>query len=163
MGKRIKSTFERGLFKEEINKALYKSKEIKEVLLGETSGMSANKVQEEFKKHVKSHLFIDDTITDTDSFIFYDVIFPSLHSNTKTCKVIMYIISHVDIIDNYYKEGYYGNRADILSQMVENVLINDEKVNRSFGIGELTLDSVNVYNSTKFYGCIMEFSVPNFR
>lgn len=48
----MKSTFERGLFKEEINRALYRSNEIKEVLLGETSGMSAKK----FKKNLKSTL-----------------------------------------------------------------------------------------------------------
>lgn len=160
---RMVTTAERGKFKEEINTALYKSAEIRELLLGDTSGMSASKIRAEFKKYVKSHLFIDDTIEETKSFIFYDVIIPTLYSNVKDCKIVMYLICHLDILDNYTKEGYYGNRADVLSQMVENTLINDADKSYSFGIGKLKLDSVNIYNSKHFYGCIMEFSTPNFR
>ncbi len=160
---RIATTAERGRFKEEINTALYKSEEIKELLLGDTNGMSSSTIHSEFQKYVKSHLFIDDTIKETRTFIFYDVFIPQIYSNIKECKVVMYLICHLDILDNYFKEGYYGNRADVLSQMVENVLINDTTKSYSFGIGRLKLDSVNPYNSKKFYGCIMEFGVPNFR
>lgn len=158
-----KTIAEKGRFKKEISTALYKNKDIRELLLGDTSKMSATELQKAFKEHVKSHLFIDDTITETSSFIFYDVIFPNIYSTTKECKVIMYVIVHRDILDNYDKEGYDGDRADALSQMIENTLINDEKISNSFGIGRLNLDSVNIYNATKFYGCIMNFSVPNFR
>ena len=63
----------------------------------------------------------------------------------------------------YSKEGYYGNRADILSQMIENCLICDEDVAREFGIGNLKLDSVEIFNGRTLYGCQMTFSVPNFR
>lgn len=163
MGKRSKTTSEKGKFKEEIHAALYKSQDIRELLLDDTSGMSASKVREEFKNHVKSHLFIDDAIEETGSFIFYDVVFPYIEPNIKTCKVFMYAICHRDILDNYYKEGYFGNRADILSQMIEDVLINDKEVANNFGIGELTLDSVDIYNSTRFYGSVMTFNVPSFR
>lgn len=163
MANRSKTTKERGKFKEEINAALLKSKDICNLLLGDTSEMNAPKIREQFKYHVKSHLFIDDTIEETDSFIYYDVIMPSLRTNTKSCKVLMYAICHRDVLDNFYIDGYYGNRADILSQMIENILINDKEVANSFGIGELTLDSVDIYNSTRFYGCIMTFSVPSFR
>lgn len=106
---------------------------------------------------------IDDTIEETESFIFYDIIFPSLRSNIKTCQVVLYAVCHRDILDNYSNEKYPGNRADALSQMVEDCLLNDREVSNSFGIGELTLDSVDLYNSRKYYGCIMQFSVPNFR
>lgn len=160
---RMVTTAERGKFKEEITTALYKSNDIKELLLGDISGMSASKIRSEFKKYVKSHLFIDDTITETKTFIFYDVLIPSVYSNIKECKIVMYLICHLDILDDYVKDGYYGNRADALSQMVENVLINDDEIAKSFGIGRLTLDSINPYNSKHFYGCIMQFDVPNFR
>lgn len=160
---RKKSTAERGRFKEEIHAALYKSDDIKELLLGDTSKMSATKIQSEFKKHVKSHLLIDDTIEETDSFIFYDVQMPSLEPQIKSCRVLMYAICHKEILDDYYNENYYGNRADVLSQMIEDVLINDEEVANSFGIGKISLDSVDIYNSTRFYGCIMIFNVPTFR
>ena len=163
MSKKKKDTSERGKFKQEIHTALYKSDEIKELLLGDTSGMSISEKQDLFRKHVKSHLFIDDTIKETESFIFYDVRLPNLAENIKNCQVALYAICHRDILDDYTKEGYYGNRADILSQMIEDCLINDEEVVNSFGIGKLSLDSVDIYNSIRFYGCIMIFNVPNFR
>lgn len=160
---KLKTTAERGRFKQEIHAALYKSKDIKELLLGNIFTLNASKIKEEFREHVKSHLFIDDTITETSSFIYYDIRMPRLEPNIKYCQVILYAICHRDILDNYEKEGYYGNRADILSQMVENCLINDKEIKNSFGIGELLLDSVDIYNSTRFYGCVMTFNVPNFR
>lgn len=163
MAKRKMATAEKGYFKEIINNALYKNPEIIKLLLGDTTSMTKSQIQQGFKKHVFSHLFIDDTIEETDSFIFYDVVFPEIHSNIKTCQVYVYLISHRDILDNYYVEGYYGNRADILSQMVEDTLLNDDDIVKEFGIGELELDSVDVYNSRRFYGCVMVFNVPNFR
>lgn len=158
-----KNTAERGKFKMEISSALYKNENIRELLLGDTSGMTAPQIRSAFKEHVKSHLFIDDTIEDATSFIFYDVRFPYIRAQVKTCQVVMYIMCHRDILDTYYKDGYYGDRADILAQMVEDTLLNDKDVVNDFGIGELSLDSVEIYNAQKFYGCIMYFSVPNFR
>lgn len=163
MAKNKKSTAERGKFKQEIHAALYKSDGIKDLLLGDISEMSTGDKQKSFKEHVKSHLFIDDTIEETESFIFYDVRLPDLSENIKDCQVVMYAICHRDILDDYVKDGYYGNRADILSQMIEDCLINDEEVVNSFGIGKLSLDSVDIYNSKRFYGCIMIFNVPDFR
>ena len=158
-----KNTSERGKFKNEINSALYKSDEIKELLLGDVSNLSASEKLKLFKEQVKSHLFIDDTVEETKSFIYYDIRMPSLKDQIKSCQVVLYAICHRDILDDYIKDGYYGNRADILSQMIEDCLINDEEVANSFGIGKLSLDSVDIYNATRFYGCIMTFDVPNFR
>lgn len=163
MTMRKKSTAERGKFKQEITSALYKSADIRDLLLGDTSGMSTSDKQKSFRKHVKSHLFIDDTIEETDSFIFYDVRLPDLAAQIKDCQVVLYAICHRDILDDYVKEGYFGNRADILSQMIEDCLINDEEVANSFGIGKLSLDSVDLYNATRFYGVVMIFNVPDFR
>lgn len=161
--KRKKTTAERGKFKQEIHSALYRNANIRELLLGDTSSMNVSKIQAMFKKKVKSHLFIDDTITETSTFIFYDVVFPELRSTIKDCRVIMYLICHRDILEDYHKDGYYGDRIDILSQMVEDALINDSDVVNNFGIGHLSLDSIDVYNSTRFYGCKLLMSVPNFR
>lgn len=152
-----------GKFKQEIHTALYKSDDIKKLILGNTSDMSQKDIKEFFREHVKSHLFIDDTITESTSYIFYDIRIPKIHSNTKRCEVILYAICHRDILDDYIQDGYCGNRADILSQMVEDCLINNKNTSSNFGIGELSLDSVDIYNSTRFYGRIMMFNVPNFR
>lgn len=156
------TTKERGKYKMRIAKALLESNNIKDLILGDTSGKKQIEVIKDFKKHVKSHLFIDETIKETETFIFYDIAVPALRPQVKELRLIVYCICHRDILENYEKEDYYGNRADILSQMVEEILI-DENIVKQFGIGDLTLDSVNIYNSTTFYGCIMDFSVHNFR
>lgn len=158
-----KNTAERGKFKQEITSALYKSDDIKNLLLGDVVELSSSQKQKLFLEHVKSHLFIDDTIEETASFIFYDIRFPDLSDNIKSCQIILYAICHRDILDDYINEGYFGNRADVLSQMIEECLINDEETSNSFGIGRLSLDSVDIYNSMRFYGVVMVFNVPNFR
>ena len=158
-----KTLIERGKFKNEINSALYKNADIIELLLGDTSGKPKSEIRKEFKNYVKSHLFIDDTITEAKTFIFYDVVFPSLTNNIKMCQVVMYLICSRDILEDYTKDGYYGDRIDVLAQMVEDTLINDEETANSFGIGKLRLDSVDIYNATRFYGCVLHFDVPAFR
>ena len=160
---RKKTTEERGLFKREIHAALYKNEKIRKMLLGDTKGKKAVDIMADFKKHVKSHLFLEDTLIEAKMFIYYDVIMPDLRSNIKDCKVIMYLICHRDYLDDGYAiDGYVGDRVDILSQLVEETLLDKSVVN-NFGIGELTLDSINIYNATRFYGCILNFVVPNFR
>ena len=138
------------------------SNNIKEIILGDTSELTPKELLSKFQKHVNSHLFIDETIKDTTTYIFFDVIMPELRPQTKTIQVLIYAICHRDILEDYVKEGYYGNRADILSEMIEETLLDDSIV-KKFGIGDLSLDNVDIYNSVTFYGCIMSFSVRNFR
>lgn len=160
---RQKTTREKGRFKQEIHSALYKNEELRSLLIGDSSKMTNQQKMSEFKRHVKSHLFVDETVTEAESFIFYDVAFPSLKEHTKDCKVIMYVICHRDIMETCQVEGYIGDRVDVLCQMVEDSLLNEANVAGSFGIGNLQLDSVQIYNATRFYGAIMNFSVPSFR
>lgn len=163
MSKREKTISDRGLFKEKVQTALYKNDDIKELLLGDLTGKSQSEIRDEFKDHVKSHLFIDDTIEETGSFIYYDIALPFVHPNIKTCQLTMYIIVHRAILEDGYKEGYHGNRADILAEMVQDTLINDDKVCRDFGIGPMEIYAVYPYNSRRFYGVQIIFEVPNFR
>lgn len=157
-----KSTAERGKFKTEVSTALYKSEKIRKLLLGDTSNLSPSETISAFKNHVKSHLFIDDTMTEKETFIFYDVSMPFIHTQIENPKIVMYLIAHRDILEDYSEEGYYGDRIDILSQMVEEALLDKEVINK-FGIGELKLDSIEIYNSMTYYGCIMVYTVPTFR
>lgn len=153
---------ERGKFKLEIHNALYENEDLRDLILGDTSGMKQSQIIKSFKDHVKSHLFVDDTITETGTFVYYDVVFPYLKEHIKTSQIIVYAICHRDILEDYYNDKYVGNRADILAEIIEDVLLNSDVVN-NFGIGNLTLDNVNIYNAARFYGTIMTFSVPNFR
>ena len=79
------------------------------------------------------------------------------------CQVQLYAVCHRDILDDYSKEGFYGNRADILTEMIERALICDEETSKSFGIGHLELNHIGVYNGRNVYGHVLQFSVPNFR
>ncbi|MCH5300213.1 MAG: hypothetical protein J1E56_02755 [Ruminococcus sp.] len=159
----MRTTKERGLYKEKIKQALFSSENISEILLGDTSELSSGNKAKLFNDFVKSHLFVDGTLDNEGTYIFFDVLTRSVSSQVKNCTIVMYVICHRDILDYYYKEGYYGNRTDILSQMIEDCLVCDEKVASSFGIGKITLDSVELYNSHDYYGCIMTFSAPDFR
>lgn len=163
MPNRQKTLKERGRFKEIIHSALYKSENIKELLLGDTSKMSKSEILGNFKKHVFSHLYVNDTVANADTFIYYDVSLYNMRENVKGCRVIMYVIAERTTIDNYYKEGFCGNKTDILSDMVEDALVNDVEVANKFGIGELRLESVDIYSASRFYGTILTFTVPNFR
>ena len=156
------TTKELGLYKTRISNALLKSDDIKELMFGDTSNLSQKDFLLEFKDHVNSHLFIDDTIKDTSTYIFFDVSLPKLRPQVKTIQVYIWAICHRDILENYTKDGYFGNRADILSEMIEETLL-DNSIVKKFGIGDLELDNVDIYNSTTFYGCIMSFGIHNFR
>ena len=159
---KIKSTEERGKFKQDIQNALYKNDDFMDFMFENASDLNVEEKRALFRDHVKSHLFIDDTIEETTSYIFYDVRMPSLGDKIKKCEVLMYVICHRDILDKCENEKFIGNRADILSQIVENTLVANDN-SQEFGIGQLSLDSVDIYNSKRFYGCIMRFSVFNFR
>lgn len=160
MGKNIK---ERGKFKALLTPAFYESEGICDLLLGEDSNLTGIERLKKFKEHVKSHLFIDETIKETGSYIFYDVTIPFSHSNTKTCEVILYAIVHRDILDDgYSRDGYYGNRADILSEMIEECVASEDIV-KKFGIGDITFDSLYIYNSRDYYGSEIHFTSKNFR
>lgn len=81
----------------------------------------------------------------------------------KNCHVVVYALCHKDILENYYKKGYLGNRIDILCQMIEETFL-DPSIIRQYGIGKLDLKDVKLYNDQKkFYGKILDFEVPNFR
>lgn len=164
--KREITTKELGLYKANINKALFKSSNIRELLFDKNSSedviMNQGQQIEEFKKHVFSHLFVDDIVTETSTYIYYDVRLTWMRPQIKDCQIVMYIITHRDILNSYSKPGYYGNRVDILAQMIEETLL-DESISREFGIGQLQLGSVDVYNSNKIYGRILTFNVPTFR
>lgn len=162
--KRFKAGITSANIKQEINTALFNNEDLRKMVLEQTNADDTLRGQKQaFKKRVFSHLFIDETIEETGTYIFYDVVFPSLHPETKTCQLWMYIICHRTLIDDFSSDKYYGNRIDALMQMVEDSILNDDDVALNFGIGRLSLDSTEVYNSMRMYGYSLVFSVPDFR
>ena len=162
------TTKEMGEWKIKIGNALMHSDDLMGLLTGKNVS-TFTKVQRatEFKKYVSSHLFINDDALGSvldfkDSRIFFDISIVSTHPQTKTCSIMIVALCHRDILDTYDGNEYLGNRADVMAQMIEEALL-DEKIVKNFGIGDLSLDSVEPYNSTTMYGRILMFSVPNFR
>lgn len=152
---------ELGTFKNLINPILYSSANIREIILGENT-LSESEQLEALRERIFSHLYTDDVMTETATYIFYDVTIPRIGNTAKTCKLIVYCICHKDIINTFTKPGYYGNRVDALSQMVEEVF-TDSEIIRQYGIGKLNLSGVNIYrDQRKMYGRILEFEVPTF-
>ena len=150
---------DRGQFKSNIKKCLYKNENLRQFLF---DGENINVTPHLFSERVKSHLFLDDILTDKKSYIFFDVICPQFTAQIKEIKIVMYAICHRDILDDYtQKDGYYGNRADVLSQAVEEALITDGA--KEFGIGDLQLEGVDLYNGKDYYGTQLIFNVPTFR
>ena len=150
---------DREQFKSNIKKCLYKNENLRQFLF---DGENINVTPHLFSERVKSHLFLDDILTDKKSYIFFDVICPQFTAQIKEIKIVMYAICHRDILDDYtQKDGYYGNRADVLSQAVEEALITDGA--KEFGIGDLQLEGVDLYNGKDYYGTQLIFNVPTFR
>lgn len=158
----MKSIKERGLFKQNIKNMLFASDDVMRVLVDDFEGLTAKQKREIFLKRVKSHLFIDDTLEEKGTYIFFDIVVQNIMPQTKECKVIMYLVCHRDLLDDFEMEGYYGNRVDALSQAVEGALLNTENA-KQFGIGDLLLSSVDIYNSSNYYGVQMIFDAECFR
>lgn len=153
-------TKQRGLYKQKIKTVLFKSDALNSILIGEVERTS-DKIKA-INKVIKTHLFIDDTITEPGSYIYYDVVIPEVNNQTKECNIYLYAICHRDILDEPLNmENYYGNRADVLAQLVEETLLDKSNRNQ-FGIGKLDLNSLDIYNSTNFYGVQMIFSTHDF-
>lgn len=150
---------DRGQFKSNIKKCLYKNENLRQILF---DGEDKKVTPQLFSERVKSHLFLDDILTEKKSYIFFDVICPQFTAQIKEIKIIMYVICHRTILDTYtQKEGFYGNHADALSQAVEEALITENS--KEFGIGDLQLESVDLYNGNEYYGTQLIFNVPTFR
>ena len=157
----IKTINDIGNIKSKIKSMLYANGDIQHLLFNGSIPSGASK-KELFNKLVKTHLFIDDTITDTGSFIYFDTSISDLHYQTKTMRVHLYAITHRDLLDNYTHDYYVGNRADVLAEEIADTLTN-EKNSNEFGIGEISLMNVDIYNSESYYGRILTFEVKNFR
>lgn len=158
----MKSIKERGLFKQNIKNMLFSSDDVMRVLIDDYENLTAKQKREVFLERVKSHLFIDNTLTEKGTYIFFDIIVHNIAPQTKGCKIFMYLVCHRELLDDFEMEGYYGNRTDALSQAVEGALLNTENA-KQFGIGDLLLSSIDVYNSSDYYGVQMIFTAECFR
>lgn len=157
---------ELGQYKNMLTPLLCKSEDIRDIILGcdyKNKYPTEKDVLKALKEHIFSHLYIEGTVTTTGTYIFYDVYATKIHSEIKRCNVVIYAFCHKDILDTYTREGYEGNRADVLCQMIEDIIMKPDNA-YDFGIGKPEWHDMRLFSSEKkFYGKIMEFSVPCFR
>lgn len=153
-------------FKQGISEALFTSEDIRALLLEDTDATLDSPLDIQkgaFDSRVSQHLYIDNVIEKSGSYIFFEVVFPMIRNNTKNCEVVMYIMCNIEIIDTYTNDKYFGNRIDSLLQMIEDTLINDKSNAQNFGIGNLSLDSAKPFMNKRMYGRTLRFIVSDFR
>ena len=146
-----------GLYKNNIIIAFQNSKDICDLLFNDNSYAQSDVKNLPYKK-IFPYLYVDETQTETSSFIQVEIDIPRIPTNTiKDMKVIIWAYCHKNIIQ--YK-GYNGTRVDILSDMIEQTLRDSNK----FGIGKLKLESASYFFPNKvYYGRQLIYSMPDFK
>lgn len=158
-----------GEYKDRLYSILAGDNKIRCLLLGEDYEDKFDDLDSELEKYICPHLYTEPTVTETHSYIFFEIYIPRTTPSVKTMKIFIQTICHKNITK--YKEkpkNYYGLRYDVLSQYVEELLCpadkeNREKIIRSFGIGRIELSGVDLFLSNDFAGHSLTFSVPDFR
>lgn len=160
---------ELGEYKNNLRSIFANDDKICRLLLGENFESMDFNFDNEFDKYVVQHLFIANTIMDTKSYIMFESYVSSTYGSTKTMKVIIQTICHKDIVKYDEKpDGYPGLRYDVLAQYIEELLCPPDKQKRNdiikkFGIGSFELMGVDIFQTEKYIGRILTFTVPDFR
>lgn len=148
----------------------------KEVLLGGTFWIDGRKYEEQ--GYIFDHNFVDDTTTDEKTFAFVETTDINLLKNGMFTEFILYVCLFtgkplVRITNNTsptineveemgYDVGYFGNRIDILCDIVDRAINQNKKIK---GIGDIKpLDrgycSLFIPNQ-KFYGKCLKYHISN--
>lgn len=147
-----------GRYKYRLQTAILDSEDICETMLGKDYNKEI--VSEELMyEYIFPYLYVDETQTDTKSYICFEVDVPRTSNfSYKDMKIIVWCYSHKGIM-NYKHTGYLGTRSDILSDMVDRLLNSS----RDYGIGRLKLESATYFMpSSKFYGRQLIYSCSEF-
>lgn len=147
-----------GVYKNRLITTIIKSEDICELILGE--GYDKTDVDEKLTyKNIFPYLYVDETQTETKTYICIEVSVPRTHDFTyKDMKVDIWCYCHKDIME-YRKKGFSGTRSDILSDMVDRLLNSSN----NYGIGRLKLQSCIPINISKtHYGRHLTYSCAEF-
>ena len=145
-----------GSYKNKIIAALLQNSDLMECMLG--VGYTEDQVDKIVYKQIFPYLYVDDTQTETQSYIGIEID-PTVPTNTiKDSKLIIWVYCHKDIM-KYSKRGYTGTRADIISDMIERTIRDMD-----LGIGKPEILSAKYFiPSTKYYGRVLLFNIPDFK
>ena len=148
---------------------------IRDVLLGGSWFIDGKKYEEQ--GHVFDYNFVDDTTTDEKTFVFVETDIDTVRQNIYTdFNLYVCIFTHKSLVritddtipsmneveEMGYNVGHYGNRVDILCDIVDNILNGNEKIR---GIGTVEPASrgyVTMYcPNQKYYGKCLKYKISN--
>jgi len=114
-------------------------------------------------------LIIDESQLDTKTYVTMDAVILNAGSTIKCIEITLDVFSHLSLIPLtttekafYYKQGFYGNKIDILTDAIIRCLRGSQK----YGIGQLQLrdrNTMKIFQPTKdYYGKQIVFQVYDF-
>ena len=148
---------------------------IRDVLLGGSWFIDGKKYEEQ--GHVFDYNFVDDTTTDEKTFVFVETDIDTVRQNIYTdFNLYVCIFTHkslVRIMDDTipsmneveemgYNVGHYGNRVDILCDIVDNILNGNEKIRGIGTVKPAPRNYVSMYcPNSKYYGKCLKYKISN--
>lgn len=148
----------------------------KEILLGGTFIIDGMKYEEQ--GYVFDYNFVDDTITDEKTFVFVEIpdiniinkgtfaefyFYICIFTGKKLVKITNNTIPTINDVEKMgYDVGYFGNRIDILCDIVDRCINGNQKIK---GIGNIEPAEHGFCSifcpSPKFYGKKLKYHVKN--
>lgn len=133
-----------------------------------------NGITKELIGHCFDVPFIDTTLSKEIAAIFIEDTISELKENSiQSMSLQIMIICHKKMLylDNESRKsfesiGYYGNRVDMLVQVINSIFLQSNKKSDKFGIGKLRLDTRNPVRTyvpnSEFYGRVMNYTIYDF-
>lgn len=150
--------------------------EIQDMLLGGT--WFINKKKYEVQGQIFDHNFVDDTTDEEKTFVFVETDIDMIRQNIFTDFNLYICIftskSLVRITDDTipsineaesmgYEVGHYGNRIDILCDIVDRILNGNKKIKGINNIKPAQRGFCTIYSpSNKYYGKCLKYNISKF-
>lgn len=156
---------ELGRYKEDVLKFILKDRDIIDALNLKHLEFEEDIYDEVIYKNVFPYLFAKSTGSDmrneTKCYICVETIAHKTEKKKiKTMRLIVRVFSNIKLLP-YKRKGFYGNRVDILCDMLDRKLEGSRDFD--FSIGEMTLTTTSIYQpSNDYYGRELVFDVTSF-
>ena len=131
--------------------------EIQDMLLGGTWIIDKNKY--EVQGQLFDHNFVDDTTVAEKTFVFVETDIDMIRQNIFTDDTAPSIN---EVEEMGYEVGHYGNRIDILCDIVDRILNGNKKLKGISDIEPAQRGFCTIYSpSNKYYGKCLKYNISN--
>lgn len=154
----------------------HKQLSVQDVILGGTWLINGNKYEEQ--GHLFDHNFADDTITEEKTFVFIETDIDMIRQNIFidfnlyififTSKNLVRITDETipsinDIEEMGYNAGHYGNRVDILCDVVDRILNGNTELKGISAVKPAEKGFCTLYSpNQKYYGKCLKYNISNY-